>query len=357
MIKTYLAVIQEECFRSYLEKRSPGIIPQATCIGTRDCFPPLYRYRNFSDYVVNDITCQKLSLSLISTFNDLYDCTIHLPCQKGNIVADFEALVPSLPTSNAAFISYYKDQYINGQTLRAEKKERLNFDLLSYLKTYACCFSTDNQSLLMWSHYSNCSQGICVEYNFNELAETSFISKTIFPVVYTASPLELNDLMNSESIADCLYPLDAACLLAALNKCNDWQYEKEWRIIYRDDEKNLATDYISIDSYILPKRILFGYHFLKNFFVADDSCEQQIENVKKLLDNLDVLVSFMLQSGILAAYIIPTIGKFELNVVDFPIQILEDFSKEHLEKNDIPNIKFYNHLHTIFKELIEKTIM
>ena len=43
-----------------------------------DSFPVLYKYRNMSDFAINDILEGKITLTLIGAFNDLFDGAFHM---------------------------------------------------------------------------------------------------------------------------------------------------------------------------------------------------------------------------------------------------------------------------------------
>ena len=105
------------------------------------------------------------------------------------------------------------------------------------------CFSETNKSVLMWAHYADSSKGFCVEYDLKRLSRDEIISLGIYPVLYDERRLIRRDLKSLKyslknlehainydeeyddgEVLDDLIPL-------MLYKGNDWQYEKEWRII------------------------------------------------------------------------------------------------------------------------------
>lgn len=98
------------------------------------------------------------------------------------------------------------------------------------------CFSAsgwDNQ--LMWSHYANSYSGICIEYDFSTVNETTGF---VFPVKYSQDrpTITLKDLgfhiTEEGNVEQKIDEPDIKVILSYLltkNKC--WEYEKEWRII------------------------------------------------------------------------------------------------------------------------------
>ena len=72
-------------------------------------------------------------------------------------------------------------------------------------ETYISCFSSTNKNILMWSHYSENHQGICIGYNYEMLKEI------LYPVSYQQEFGDIN--------------------AAKIIKSTDWSYEQEWRVV------------------------------------------------------------------------------------------------------------------------------
>ena len=74
---TYDLIVNDKAFRSFVYHRIAKEIgkPQYCFPST---FPLLYRYRSLSEYAVSDIINDRITLSAIGDFNDLYDGTIPL---------------------------------------------------------------------------------------------------------------------------------------------------------------------------------------------------------------------------------------------------------------------------------------
>lgn len=114
---------------------------------------------------------------------------------------------------------------------------------------YATCFSESPISMLMWSHYADNHKGMVIEYDFlncdTEIREDALWA--LHPVFYTNDLVNLNDYLNVQE--EIYFPI-----LAALNKSNEWSYEKEWRMIFL---KNPSEPGINV-SLIKPKSIILG---------------------------------------------------------------------------------------------------
>jgi len=102
------------------------------------------------------------------------------------------------------------------------------------LKFGVCCFSRTLLNALMWSHYADGHQGVCLYYEI----PTRFIvdpANGIFgysPVKYGDDALF--DWLVTTNALEALLPLDAAIevmKMALTVKGNDWAYEDEARII------------------------------------------------------------------------------------------------------------------------------
>lgn len=104
-----------------------------------------------------------------------------------------------------------------------------------------CAFSELKDSILMWSHYANDHQGMCLEYPIHALPASDIRRRMLFPVVYTDTLLDCTHIfteMLTEKLPNNLFPL-AACLC----KSTQWHYEKEWRLVFPGGIFPAATAY------------------------------------------------------------------------------------------------------------------
>ena len=307
---TYFDLIQDKNFREFVTKRL-SIRGKYFKHGMPICFPKLYRYRSFTNHAVDDIIAQAVTFTSIGSFNDLFDGAIH------------------------------------------RKKE---FRLLEYIGTYAACFSTKVDSVLMWSHYAASSSGICIEYDFNRWMENDIHRKFLFPVKYSQNPINISDLLDYERQDRCKYPLDAATLCAALNKSAIWRYENEWRMIYMNllEEGPYASMTISLD----PAGIYLGYHFLKPFFYYNESDIEEKEKCTRLLEELNRLLSYTEENSIALFFMKPSIGMYSLKTCMLDVNQVRTFIKKHFTncKGIQPkDMKSYWTVHDNFADIIAKT--
>lgn len=110
-----------------------------------------------------------------------------------------------------------------------------------FAKIGVCCFSRNNDNLLMWSHYADSHQGICLEFD----TEHEPFSKA-FDVEYQSEIPDVNSdlLFEEEDNAESIKKLLSF-------KSIDWKHEEEMRIFHQESNK----------SYFYPIRSLKAIYF------------------------------------------------------------------------------------------------
>lgn len=170
-----------------------------------------------------------------------------------------------------------------------EDKEKINLAKKNFFETLRCkiadefrmtCFSEKYDDILMWSHYGNKHNGICVEYDFMNC--NPYLQMLLFPVIYDKIRPALNEqqLMLAEN--NISYNEDSFIELISkslLTKSNIWEYENEWRVIL--PVKILDNH----DNYIAPpiKKIYFGVNVT----------EEVINNIVGKIRNIHPTVQFV----------------------------------------------------------------
>lgn len=124
----------------------------------------------------------------------------------------------------ATSVEGYIDEIINTMLNDSDRIQKHvvnsfgNEILDNILKVY--CLSEKNNSILMWSHYANNHEGFCIGYDMKELDLK--VQGLTMPVIYSnklVKEINVDNICNN----DFLYSL--------LSKCEEWEYEQEWRII------------------------------------------------------------------------------------------------------------------------------
>ena len=164
----------------------------------------LFRYMSTSYHNIRNFEKQIIHLSQNGVMNDVYE---------------------GIPSSQEE-LSYFKIKKLS--------------DL-----AFMTCLTETNNNTLMWSHYANNHEGICVEYDLKLLQTDSLgVCKHLFPVVYSATrPINRNihSLIENHGVLKkaiderCVYEGDEMLddiLPMFLTKGMEWKYEREWRIIY-----------------------------------------------------------------------------------------------------------------------------
>lgn len=93
-----------------------------------------------------------------------------------------------------------------------------------------CSFSERLDSILMWSHYAANHKGFCIEYDARKFSMADYQSRFLFPVIYTDQLYDATPYMMN--FKECGMPNNLHLILAGLLKATDWQYEKEWRLLF-----------------------------------------------------------------------------------------------------------------------------
>ncbi len=351
---TFFDLVKDTEYRNFVSNRLAQTTE--TPYSFPSVLPKLYQYKPLSLYAINDICFRNVTASSIGEFNDLFDGALHRYgneeeriCAAEKKWEELETLrratnIPELYIKHDYYVDLYRDHYKTDSWLK--------FRMLEYLGTYVSCFSSKNDSVLMWSHYARSNTGICVEYDFAKLPEENLISKMIFPIAYTDSPVKVFDLLDDEQQKLYKYSLDAAVLCAALNKSNVWAYEKEWRLVCVFPFRNDPLRRVPFKTTIKPSRIYFGYHFLRPMFYYDTKNEYQ--NAKNNLEQLMRLIDFMEANSIGMSIMLPQVGNYDLIPQKMDVESIKRFMYHHFDDGEPENMRFYHTIHDYLMNLIEK---
>jgi len=173
----------------------------------------LYKYTKVDQNFINMLVEKKLRFSSPLTFNDPFDCKLYdkyeldakewkkyfLSLDPEGYRKKFEAADKNLAIYTAKF------QYMDAI------QKAIN-------QIGVCCFSADENNLLLWGHYADSHKGACIKFRTSELSK-------VFPIIrwiqYSQNFPEVEVLKDFHGALD----------VAPLHKSLDWSYEKEIRII------------------------------------------------------------------------------------------------------------------------------
>lgn len=158
------------------------------------------------------------------------------------------------------------------------------------------CFSSENDSLLLWSYYAEGHTGFCLEYNLDpeyysdikEKERVEHLWKCILPIKYTAEPKPaLDDITNVE------YPDNIFEVVKkyATIKSPQWEHEKEWRYIAHLEEE---YDLDSMINFLKPSCIYAGakmpyYNRFKLQEIGAKMGDIQIRIMERKVNNFELI--------------------------------------------------------------------
>lgn len=239
-----------------------------------------YRYRAFSTATLDSLCNDTLYFAHPGTFNDPMDCKPSLDCDsnpeqlrallaflvrrrvfaevleslrkvrlKGeNATAHADRRAQSEADRELANIEYHatNPEYCVSE-IEAEESlltHEIERELLRYYERGVCCFSTTYSSPLLWSHYGDQHQGLCVGYGLDRNPKPS-----LHKVIYGGNRTIKTSTLFRAFIHDEHEALDELDRNVLLRKARGWSYEREWRLIGAQGLK---------DSPLLLKEVTFG---------------------------------------------------------------------------------------------------
>jgi hypothetical protein len=188
----------------------------------------LYKYVPASLQVLLNLKSSVLYFGSPRGFNDPYDCNLYpriktpSPSQLSEFRAMYESKSVVPDQARNELISMNDEQLVKLLSTSAQKVALNAIERLLSTRGITC-FSECNDNILMWAHYANSSQGLCLEF------DTAFepFSK-VRKVYYDPFPPEIDltqGLLDGDyAEVDRLY----------CTKSIDWAYEREWRGIHSE---------------------------------------------------------------------------------------------------------------------------
>lgn len=115
-----------------------------------------------------------------------------------------------------------------------------------------CSFSDRNDSMLMWAHYASYHQGFCIEYDLENIPYSDYRRRFLYPTIYSNKMFDATVHLMRDVEDENFNNLHLS--LAALVKAKDWEYEKEWRLVFANGilEKEQAYEICK------PKMVYLG---------------------------------------------------------------------------------------------------
>ncbi|EHK2354846.1 DUF2971 domain-containing protein [Clostridium perfringens] len=181
----------------------------------------LYKYKEVNEYTLAMIKEENIWASNPKEFNDPYDCLLDF---NGDIVIQ-ETLKKILNVPEIHCINEKeKNKMIDKIKIHME-------NLINQIAIV--CLSEEKDNILMWSHYAKNHQGICIEYDYNDISNYT----EVYPVVYMEENIDLSkSIINIDP-----YGIHKKIMI----KFALWEYEKEWRIIFNNNDSKTNGGLIS----------------------------------------------------------------------------------------------------------------
>jgi hypothetical protein len=232
----------------------------------------LYHYEAFHPKHLEDtLVSQHIHVSNPQHFNDPWDCYPCLdtkrvtdPAYRASCIEVFRRS-PSLGLTAAQQRHYERklqaDSHFFTEMLRTDFREGIRNMVVERWRIY--CLTRHGDRPLMWSHYSNKHQGICLEFDAGQ------------PVIGNAIQVEYKDALPVLDILT-FVPKDAFQIL--VTKSPDWSYEDEYRILAHDAGSDDVPPQLPIttkDFLPLPPRALTG-------IIA--GCRADVDTIKVLVE-------------------------------------------------------------------------
>lgn len=219
----------------------------------------LYRYRPLNDHTIDGILNHYLYFSKPSSFNDPFDCRFsvfiegthyekvecakriakhHPHSGKLDRKAMERKIVQTIINSTFDYDGFYQ-----GVEVAMDEKT-------------ICCLSKVNDDLLMWAHYANGHEGVCLIYD---------IEKDLFPNCALKVVHYSDDLIKVNLIR----PATEHIIPIFTTKSKHWKYEQEYRLI----------------SILGKQTVLYAHNCLKGIIFG---CKVDKEKKNALIDTIKV---------------------------------------------------------------------
>jgi hypothetical protein len=180
----------------------------------------LYKYRGLNRLSIQIFTEKKLYFAKACQLNDPYE--ISLPVTFEGTDEEIKAKLTYL--NRSATDEIVRNVQNPNSQIRRELEKQAEEDIVEARNKFGICsFSEVNNDILLWSHYSDCHKGFCLEFDvttsfFNSPKNCEPLYQRVdYPKIIPSNNYFRNTLKES-------------VLASFLNKYSGWSYEKEWRL-------------------------------------------------------------------------------------------------------------------------------
>jgi len=194
----------------------------------------LYKYVS-SEYIRSTLSENTIYCPTPDKLNDPFDSKLYftkkpakkiikeIESYKMPVFAEAQTVIQTINNINIEKHVLFNDLY---------KKYGDDFEYFVFRDYGLYAMTTDKNSLLMWSHYGEKHKGFCIEWERKEGGIFSN-TETCFPINYSSYLPEYDYEHQSEK---------EVARVKFGNKSDIWTYEKEWRYITKESNKNIQCD-------------------------------------------------------------------------------------------------------------------
>ena len=151
------------------------------------------------------------------------------------------------------------------------------------------CFGSSNDSILMWSHYSNMHRGACLEFEIddNDFKRIAYKSEIPNFQLYKAFEVILAHEFLGKEVDNAN---EKYCFITEplLTKSIDWKYEQEIRCIYSKKKRNPKITEM-LDENDEKTKLFLSMPTIKNIYIGCKAEKEFIQKIKRISGDIPVI--------------------------------------------------------------------
>lgn len=262
--------MRSKWIKTYIDLLRQGNETDAHTLKLSNIPKSLFKYRVLNENTLNSLKYNGVWISKAESQNDPYECSLSFSDKemalaiytrkdfKEQFLKNYRAEIteeeidniikndnPEQKFRETCQLKNIDRDYSDLSIFREESAHNLIRKVKSKIRISS--FSERNDSILMWSHYSENHRGICIEYDLHNDFE---IAKVLEPVYYSEKIVSLSKAFGNQNSLNIIRE-------AVITKALDWQYEKEWRIVFPTERNG----YYKLPK---PKNVYLGSRFNEN---------------------------------------------------------------------------------------------
>jgi hypothetical protein len=246
----------------------------------------VYKYRSLRtkkdrEHTLRILTHNEIYFANCKEFNDPFDCNLHISV-NGNPITHKDKLRQLNPGLSEAQIEIQTRKDLKPENIR--KRELKVNNAIRRINENGGIFSMSakRDNLLMWSHYADYHRGICVEFKTTggklfgcDIRNIDYDDKYPKFTVY--------DDMDVERVRKYI-----------CTKSLDWEYEEEWRILYkRTGCQFFLSENEELSGVILGARISRRNKELVLKCLSENNCKAKLYQARECKDKFGLDITLI----------------------------------------------------------------